>query len=200
MNNDLEIKVGDETNIWCKPNSNEVNLYAKGSVGGNGLIGNANNKFISQTIENTENLFVENEIVGFTKDYIDLKINMFIDKQAVEEMKQNAEDDWLNKMLSKYNPKSTWTLRFFSETKLVKENLNIKSIEKENLKNYYLNNKDLIWLENKEGEKLNAENTAYTEDNVKTFRAINSNVEIEIKSISKDRNYYTLEIGKKNAS
>lgn len=60
--------------------------------------------------------------------------------------------------------------------------------------------KELIWLENVEGKKISAENTAYTEDIDKSLRAIYAGHEIEIKIIKKDRNYYTLEIGKKNNS
>ena len=65
------------------------------------------------------------------------------------------------------------------------------------MNDYNSYSKELIWLENLEGEKLNAENTAYTEDINKTLRAIFTGHEIEIKFITKDRNYYTLEIGKK---
>jgi len=49
-------------------------------------------------------------------------------------------------------------------------------------------------------EKIEVENTAYTEDINKTLRAIYTGHEIEIKFITKDRNYYTLEVGKKNNS
>ena len=66
--------------------------------------------------------------------------------------------------------------------------------------NYNNYSKELIWLENLEGEKLNAENTANTEDINKTLRAMYTGHELEIKFITKDRNYYTLEIGKKNNS
>lgn len=195
ITSDFKIEIGDEVNIWSKPNSNLINLYVIGSVGGNGLVGTANNKFINFQLENTENLFVENEVVGLGNSYIDLKIKMYVDKEAIFEIEQRAEAEWAKKILSKYNPKANWSLRFYSETKLLKENIFVKSVEKENVKKYYNNTKDLIWLENKDGDRLQVENTAYSADIIKTLRATYSGHQIEIKFISKDRNYYTLEIG-----
>ena len=91
-------------------------------------------------------------------------------------------------------------MRFYSESKLEKSKIKIRIIEKDNLSNYNNYSNELIWLENLEGEKLEVENTAYTEDIIKTLRAIYTGHEIEIKFITKDRNYYTLEVGKKNNS
>lgn len=123
---------------------------------------------------------------------------MYVEKESIENSQKEYEEEWLKKILSKYNPKTNWSLRFYSENKLDKTKLKIKIVEKETLSNYYNNTTDLIWLENLEGEKLNVENTAYAEDIIKTLRAIYTGHEIEIKLISKDINYYTLEIGKKN--
>jgi len=125
---------------------------------------------------------------------------MYVDKVSIVNSPKAYEEEWLKKILSKYNPKTNWSLRFYSENKLDKTKLKINIVEKESLSNFYNNTKDLIWLENLEGEKLSVENTAYTEDIIKTLRAIYSGHEIEIKLITKDRNYYTLEIGKKNNS
>jgi hypothetical protein len=200
IKSDCKIEIGDELNIWSKPNSTIVNLYAKGSIGGIGIVGSANNKFLNNNLENTEYLFIENEAIHIDNNYINLKIKMYVDKESIENSQKEYEEEWLKKILSKYNPKTNWSLRFYSENKLDKTNLKIKIVKKETLSNYYNNTKDLIWLENLEGEKLNAENTAYAEDIIKTLRAIYTGHEIEIKLISKDRNYYTLEIGKKNNS
>jgi len=200
IKSEYEIEIGKELNIWSKPNSSIVNLYAKGSVGGNGIVGSINNKFINNHLENTENLFIENEIIDFDNNYINLKIKMFADGNLTENIQKEYQDEWLKKMLSKYNPKTNWTLRFYSESKLEKSKIKIRVVEKENLPNYNNSSKELIWLENLEGEKIEVENTAYTEDVNKTLRAIYTEHEIEIKSITKDRNYYTLEVGKKNNS
>ena len=194
---DYKINIGEELNIWSKPNSSIVNLYANGSIGGSGIVGTTNNKFLNNHLENTDHLFIENEIIDFDNNYINLKIRMFVDKNLAENDQKENQDEWLKKILSKYNPKSNWSLRFYSENKLEKSKIKIKSVDKENLNDYNSYSKELIWLENLEGEKLNAENTAYTEDINKTLRAIFTGHEIEIKFITKDRNYYTLEIGKK---
>lgn len=200
IQSEYEIEIGKELNIWSKPNSSIVNLYAKGSVGGNGIVGSTNNKFLNNHLENTENLLIENEIISFDNNYIILKIKMFVDKNLNENIKKEYQDEWLKKMLSKYNPKTNWSLRFYSESKIEKSKIKIRAIERDNLPNYDNYSKELIWLENLEGEKLDVENTAYTEDINKTLRAIYSGHEIEIKFITKDRNYYTLEVGKKNNS
>lgn len=195
-----KIEIGEELNIWSKPNSSIVNLYANGSVGGSGIVGTINSKFLNNHLENTENLFIENEIIDFDNNYINLKIRMFVDKKMVENNQKEYQGEWLKKILSKYNPKTNWFLRFYSENKLDKSKIKIKTVEKENLHNYNNYSKELIWLENLEGEKLIAENTANTEDINKTLRAMYTGHELEIKFITKDRNYYTLEIGKKNNS
>src|SRR5690606_30311584 len=36
---EFEVNIGDEVKIWNKPNTKQLNLYAKGSSGGNGLVG-----------------------------------------------------------------------------------------------------------------------------------------------------------------
>lgn len=197
IKSEYKIEIGEELNIWSKPNSSIVNLYANGSIGGSGIVGTTNNKFLNNHLENTDHLFIENEIIDFDNNYINLKIRMFVDKNLAENDQKENQDEWLKKILSKYNPKSNWSLRFYSENKLEKSKIKIKSVDKENLNDYNSYSKELIWLENLEGEKLNAENTAYTEDINKTLRAIFTGHEIEIKFITKDRNYYTLEIGKK---
>ncbi len=125
---------------------------------------------------------------------------MFVDENLNENIQKEYQDEWLKKMLSKYNPTTNWSLRFYSESKLEKSKIKIRVIEKDSLPNYNNYSKELIWLENLEGEKLEVENTAYTEDINKTLRAIYTGHEIEIKFITKDRNYYTLEVGKKNNS
>ena len=184
IKSEYKIEIGEELNIWSKPNSSIVNLYANGSIGGSGIVGTTNNKFLNNHLENTDHLFIENEIIDF-------------DNNLAENDQKENQDEWLKKILSKYNPKSNWSLRFYSENKLEKSKIKIKSVDKGNLNDYNSYSKELIWLESLEGEKLNAENTAYTEDINKTLRAIFTGHEIEIKFITKDRNYYTLEIGKK---
>lgn len=148
IKSDYKIEIGDELNIWSKPNSTIVNLYVKGSIGGNGIVGYANNKFLNNNLENTEYLFIENEAIHIDNNYINLKIKMYVDNESIENSQKKHEEEWLKKTLSKYNPKTNWSLRFYSENELDKTNLKIKIVEKETLSNYYNNAKGLIWLEN----------------------------------------------------
>ena len=68
IESEFDIKVGDEPKIWNKPDSNQINLYAKGSVGGNGLVGIAYNSTISHHLRNTKYLFIETKIVGLKRN------------------------------------------------------------------------------------------------------------------------------------
>ena len=106
IKSEYKIEIGEELNIWSKPNSSIVNLYANGSIGGSGIVGTTNNKFLNNHLENTDHLFIENEIIDFDNNYINLKIRMFVDKNLAENDQKENQDEWLKKILSKYNPKS----------------------------------------------------------------------------------------------
>jgi hypothetical protein len=45
---------------------------------------------------------------------------MYADEKVVQETQQNYKTEWIEKLNKKYNPKSSWELRFFSENKLKK--------------------------------------------------------------------------------
>lgn len=63
---EFEVNIGDEVKIWNKPNTKQLNLYVKGSSRGNGVVGTILDSTISHHLNNTENLFIENKIVGLT--------------------------------------------------------------------------------------------------------------------------------------
>jgi len=192
---EFEVSIGDEVKIWNKPNSKQLNLYAKGSAGGNGLIGTKLDSTISYHLNNTENLFIENKVVGLTKNSIDLFINMYADKKAVQEIQQNYKTEWIDKLNKKYNPKSNWELRFYSENKIGKNDFLIKTIDKSQIEEFYQRDIETIWLTDKSGERLTAENHIRLGGTEKTLRAIFSGNELEIMNFKKEHNWYYLEIG-----
>ncbi len=189
VKSDFEINVGDEVNIWNKPNTKQVNLYAEGSVGGNGLVGTKIDSTISYHLDKTENLFVENEIVGIANNSIDLFINMYADKRAVQQNEQNHKNEWIAKLNKKYNPKSSWELRFFSENNIEENNFKIQTIDKNQIEDFYQKDEQAIWLTDKNGNKLSAENRIRSGGTEKTLRAVFTGHELEILDLKKD-NYW----------
>jgi len=192
---EFEVNIGEEVKIWNKPNTKQLNLYAKGSAGGDGLIGTKLDSVISYHLNNTENLFIENKVVGLTKNTIDLFIYMYSDKKAVQETQQNYKTEWIEKLNKKYNPKSSWELRFYSENKIEKNDFLIKSIDKSQIEEFYQKDDETIWLTDKNGEKIIAENRIRSGGTEKTLRAIFSGYELEILTFKKEHNWYYIEIG-----
>ncbi|WP_191860222.1 hypothetical protein [Hanstruepera ponticola] len=192
---EFEVNIGDEVKIWNKPNTKQLNLYAKGSAGGNGLIGITFNSAISHHLSKTEDLFVENEVVGLTKNSIDLFVNMYADKKAVQEIQQNHKKEWIDNLNKKYNPKTSWELRFYSENKIGKNDFLIKTIDKSQIEEFYQRDNETIWLTDKTGEKLSAENSVRSGGAEKTLRAIFSGHELEIQNFKKEHNWYYIDIG-----
>lgn len=195
VKSEFEINVGDEVNIWNKPNTKELNLYAKGSTGGEGLVGTKLDSTISYHLNKTENLFVENKIVRITNTTIDLFVNMYADKKAVEQTQQNYKTEWLDRLNKKYNPKSTWEVRFLSEKKIEKNDFLIKTIDKSEIEKFYQKDEQTIWLSDLNGNKLQAENRIRSGGTEKTLRAIFSGHELEIVDFKNDSPWYYIEIG-----
>lgn len=194
---DYKINIGEELNIWNKPHSNQINLYALSSIGAEGLVGTTFNSTISYHLQNTNDLFIENKIVSISENSIGLSIYIYSDSNAVKQNYQDSVDDWEEKIMKKYNPKSNWTIRFYSENLLDKNNIKINTIEKENIKDFYIKSNEAIWLTDKNGIKIEVENRLYAEDTNKTLRAIFSGHQLEIFAMYRDNNYYTFEIGVK---
>ncbi|WP_405571886.1 hypothetical protein [Winogradskyella sp. Asnod2-B02-A] len=192
---EFEINIGDEVKIWNKPNTKQLNLYAKGSAGGNGLVGTKLDSTISYHLNNTENLFIENKIVGLTKNSIDLFVKMYADKKAVQETQQNYKTEWIEKLNKKYNPKSSWELRFFSENKIGKNDFLIQTIDKSQIEEYYQKDDQTIWLTDKNGNKISAENRVRSGGTEKALRAVFSGHELEVFEFKKDHFWYYIEIG-----
>lgn len=192
---DYDIKIGDELNIWNKPQTNQINLYALSSIGAEGLVGTSFNDTISYHLQNTNDLFIENKIVSLSENSIALSIYLFADSNAVKQNYQDSVDEWERKIMKKYTPKSNWTIRFYSENLIDKNNILVNTIHKESIKDFYTKANEAIWLTDKNGNKIDAENRIYSEDTNKTLRSIFSGHQLEILAMYRDNNYYTFEIG-----
>jgi len=195
VKSEFKINIGDELKIWNKPNTKQLNLYVKGSAGGNGLVGTKINSTISHHLNNTENLFIENKVVGLTKNSIDLFVNMYADKKAIQKTQQNYKTQWIEKLNKKYNPKSSWELRFFSENKIGKNDFLIQTIDKCQVEEFYQKDDQTIWLTDINGNKITAENRIRSGGTEKTLRAIFSGHELEVLEFKKEDFWYYLEVG-----
>lgn len=190
VESDFEIQVGDEVNLWNKPNSNKVNLYVKGHGAGRGLIGYAYNSIISNHLAKTEYLFVENEIKGITSKQIELFVHMFKDEEASFGDNLLRKNRWLEKIRNNYNPRSSWDLRFLSSEPFEKDCVKIETISKDLIDKYYHKREETIWLINKDGAKIDARNTSTLGGIDKILRAHFSGHQIKIEDIRVEDNFY----------
>ena len=195
VNSKLVIELGDELNIWNKPNSKILHLYTKGSSGGGGLVGTKSDDIISYHFNKTDNLFVENKVVGVSEDSIDLKVHLYVDNDLIHKEEQKYKLEWVDRINKKYNPKTSWELRFESESEIDKDNFIVQTITKDEAEEYYLKQEKAIWLTDKKGNKIPAENRTYSSGIEKTLRAVFSNHIIEVLSIKKENSFYCIEIG-----
>ena len=140
-------------------------------------------------------MFVENKIVGLTKNSIDLSIKIFEDKKAVQENQQNNKTEWIEKMNKKYNPKSSWELRFFSKMKIGENDFLIETIDKSQIEEFYQKDDQTIWLNDKKGNKISAENRIRSGGIEKTLRAVFSGHELEVLEFKKEDFWYYLKVG-----
>ncbi len=198
IESDFKLDIGDQVNLWNKPNTNLINLYAKGSAAGNGLVGVTSNSIISKHLSKTKFLLVENEIVGLTSNRIDLFVKLYTVEKVFIENSTKQRSVWLENMQKKYNPKANWEVRFFSESEIQKDNLQIKTISKDQIGEFYEKQEEMIWLTDNIGLKLNAENRIRQGGTEKTLRAVFTGHILEIKEFKKDDYWYYLMVGIKN--
>jgi hypothetical protein len=197
---EFEVNIGDEVKIWNKPNTKKLNLYAKGSVGGNGLVGTKLDSIISYHLTKTNNLIIENKVVRLKRKSIELLVTMYSDEKAVQERQQNNKTEWIEKLNKKYNPKTSWELRFFSEKTIEENDFLIETIDKSQIEEFYQKNELAIWLTDKNGNKISAENRVRSGGTEKTLRAVFSGHELEVLEFTKEQFWYFIEIGIKKPS
>lgn len=194
-NLNFQIDIGEKLNIWNKPNTDQINFYAKGTSDGDGLLGTVTNSVISKHLNQTQNICVENKVIGVTNSFIEVDIHIYLNEKTTEEIQEEYKKKWFEKLNKKYNPKTSWDMRFYSENEIKENDFLIKTINKSQIEEFYQRNDETIWLTDKKGQKLLAENQIGTIETVKTLRAVFSGHELEILNFRKDNNYYHLEIG-----
>jgi len=195
IKSDFKVNIGEKLNIWNKPNTQQVLLYAKGSSGGNGLVGIASNSTISYHLRNTNDLFIETKVVGETNSSIDLFIHLYSDLKATHEIQLNHKTEWIERLNKVYHPKTSWELRFYSETSINRDDFLIQTIDKSQIEEYYQKDDQTIWLTDRKGEKLPVENRIRSGGAEKTLRAIFSGHELHVLSFKKEHPWYYIEVG-----
>ncbi len=195
VKSDFQLKIGDEMSLWNKPNTTQVNFYARGSVAGRGLVGSINNSVICNHLANTKYLFVENRIVGLTRNRIKLYVNMYTNEQVVIQNSQEQVKSWINIIHKKYSPKTNWEIRFFSEVPIKTSHLKIETVPKDLVHKFYDKKDEAIWLTNRNGIKVSAENRIRKGGTEKTLRVLYTGHELEIKSITNNFPWYYLIVG-----
>lgn len=200
IESDFYLDVGDQVSLWNKPNTTKINLYAKTSADGQGLVGVAYNTAISSQLGKTKFLIVENKIVGLSVTRIKLLVRMYVDEETVIRREQEQKLDWIAKIQKRYNPKKSWEIRFISEQELHQENLQIKTISKSQVSDFYTNQDDAIWLSDNYGMKLNTENRVLQSATEKTLRAVFSNHILSIKKVRKEHDWYHITVDVNNDS
>ncbi|MEG0916920.1 MAG: hypothetical protein RSF68_07895 [Myroides sp.] len=197
-----QINLGSKINIWCDNRNGKVSACLKGTDAYNDVIATTDNSEI-QKIYNSNSYFEEStEILRITENTILIKIviNKISDAE-IEKRNNQYFNEWEQKLLRKYNPVKNWELRFYHSEKMLpfdSKTVVIKTIGKNNVKEYHNNLNDAIWLENHEGKRIIIEHNSRNEDLIKTLRAVYSGHILEIKSINTTGYYLNLEIGTKN--
>ena len=198
VESEFSIGIGDDVGVWHKPNSNQINLYANGSVAGRGLVGTTNNKVLAFHLSNPKYLFVENKIIDLTKNRIDLYIHMYRNKEAVIKAEETQKQKWLDMLMKKYKPTSSWELRFFADMPINISNIQVKTVEKQAVSEYYEKKEEAIWLIDDNKSRIKAENRIRQGGTEKTLRSVFSGHDIVVQSIKEEHPWYYLTVGIKN--
>lgn len=193
--NDFSVEVGDEVKLWNKPNSDLVNAYAKGFVGGEGLVGQMNNQNIAFHL--IKGGLYNATIKEIFNNKILIEIHLINEFKTIEDYKKEQSLRWKNELQKPYNPKKGWTMRFIIENKpSVKGNLKLgfRKLEDLDLGNDRLESN--LWLENSDGKVISDKNVSGSVDTIKTLRALYSGKQFTLGYEKKSGiyHYFTLEI------
>jgi len=93
---DKELPIGTSVNLWLKPNTNIIHIYELGFIGGEGLVGQHENKNLASHLRT--NKAFEARVVDFKKISIKL-FEKSIEEKLNEEYLVNNHDDLLNELL-----------------------------------------------------------------------------------------------------
>lgn len=189
----FEVNVGDEVNMWLMPDTDRVNLYAIGSAGGMGLLGSTISSKLSSYLREPQFLFIQTKIIRFDDATVDLYVKMRFDRERVEKITDNHRQKWIDSVNKKYNPKIKWCLRFYSENP-INSDFKIDTITKSQIDDFYDKSNEAIWLTDKYGVRIEAENSISSEETTKTLRAVFSGHELIVKSFHKEHPWYYVNV------
>jgi hypothetical protein len=185
---------GESVKLWRKPESSTINIYAKGSAGGMGLLGIFNDKNIAEHI--TKGGQYKATINSFNTAKIELSVVIINEFITQEDIKKKRDDDMRSNLVKKYSPKTDWILSF-RMLEGYKKNIeaHIKCMDIESILKSQDSIQHAVWLEDSNGKRISDNSWPGTNEVTKTIRAINSGLELKIKDIRKDGAYYNFTVG-----
>jgi len=189
IDEEFNVKIGDYVKLWNKPESNRVNIYAKGSVGGKGLIGYSNNDSIANHLSKSG--LYEAKIAFLKNIIITLEIILLNEYKTKDDIRKEYFEKSKEQITKKYNPKKDWILRFRIDEKIKKdEKFEIGFNDLNKVLSDIENLHKCIWLKSSDGKVISIDNESGSTDTMKTLRAIYSGYVIDLGYDSKSGNYY----------
>lgn len=110
----------------------------------------------------------------------------------------NYKGLWIQSLNKKFNPLTSWVIKFHSEHKIEKGDFKIETINKSQIEEYFNSQDEAIWLVNHKGEKIPAVNQSGATQEKKTLKAVFSGHQLKILSVKNENNTYLIEVGIKN--
>lgn len=193
-----EFKIGDVVSLWNKPNSNTINVYAQGSVGGNGYIGRFNSQFLVKEYF-AKGLRLKARIEDIINDRIILDDKLIIIND--EELEERAFQNKMELLRKKYKPMSTLQVSFALPSNLnwktsvyLNHNINNELFDKIALTKDLDLLKESFWLEDENGNKISISNFTNNQEIIRVIRALNSGYKFNLEYISGSKNKYSVQI------
>ena len=170
QSDEFDINLHDKVNIWNRPDTNEINIYAKGSGGGRGKVGIFQSEKIAQHLQKG-GLYTAT-IVKLNLFKIELEIELIQEFKTAEDYRSEQNERYTEQLKKTYKPKNPWTVNYIIEQENVnKKALKIMTNDLATTINNIDNFRDNIWLVDKDGYKINAVNHSNSDDIMKTLRA-----------------------------
>lgn len=186
-NEDVTPLVGEEVKLWRKPNTDQVNIYVKGTVGGEGLIGFIENEQIAN------HLSVGGQykavISRFDYNYLYLSLALKDEYKTLEDYREEQKEKWEDEILKPYKPKLNWEVVFdLSTTSKKDKNIALGYNSKKDLNFNELNSN--IWLQDDEGNIISITNKSGSATTIKTLRALYSDYRLNLEFSRKEYGHY----------
>lgn len=185
---EVSTKIGDLVNLWVRPETNQINAYLKGSIGGQGLVGTTFNDSVNKHLKTIKHH--EARIVHVSNT--SLEIEIILKDSGIDETRKGQ---LLAQLQKKYNPNKNWILKFTLLTnartdKEISIGFNDSNRIAESLDDIRSN----IWLENHDGMKISDKNWSHNEDVIKTLRAIYSGHSLDLEFLLKEHDVFYFEV------